>query len=90
MGRQEIFVAAEKTAHAAFGDAAPARTVRTDSRPILWRVPARAHSAGRPTERRYIEKATGKLQKVRLPAGRRSAGKRTFSFWNRCVARGFA
>jgi hypothetical protein len=65
--------------HGALPGAAFVRIEGTDERQILSRVPVRAHSAGWPTGG-YIEKATGKLQKVRFLACRATVRKRAFSF----------
>jgi hypothetical protein len=70
MGGQAFSVVAKKNVRASFCDAVAVPTAHTEQRTIVCRVPGRAHSAGRPI-RRYIEKATGKLQKVRIPARRR-------------------
>jgi len=67
MGGQEFFVVAKNNVRASFDDAVAVPTTHTEQRTIVRRVPGRAHSARRPI-RRYIEKATGKLQKVRIPA----------------------
>jgi hypothetical protein len=70
MGGQAFFVVAKKSVCVSFGDAVAVPTTHTEQRTIVRRGPGRAHSAGRPI-RRYIEKATGKLQKVRIQAHRR-------------------
>jgi len=58
---------------------AQAGIVLRHERAIVWRGSGPAHSAGRPA-RRYIEKATGKLQKTRFPARHPTVRKRVFSF----------